>query len=120
MDPFEFGEFRYDADADKALAWFQEGVVDNVPPQESGGREAICKMVTKFLLMVAMANKLVGVPIMRTHHKDGVTTEWTGQPVYSVNHLFICGMNLTTEFDAQFTVIISVTVNVVHRHRREV
>ena len=28
--------------------------------QESG-REAICKVVTKFLLMVAMANKLVGV-----------------------------------------------------------
>ena len=35
--------------------------VDNVPPQESGGREAICKMVKKFLLMVALENKLVGV-----------------------------------------------------------
>ena len=38
----------------------REGVVDNVPPQESGGREAICKVVTKFLLMVAIANYLVG------------------------------------------------------------
>ena len=40
---------------------FKKGVVDNVPPQESGGREATCKVVTKFLLMVAMENKLVGV-----------------------------------------------------------
>ena len=40
---------------------FKKGVVDNVPPKESGGREAICKMVTKFLLMVALENKLVGV-----------------------------------------------------------
>ena len=32
------------------------------PPQASGGREAICKMVTKFLLFfLAMANELVGV-----------------------------------------------------------
>ena len=41
---------------------FQKGVVDNVPPQENGGRKAIYKMATKFLLFVlAMANKLVGV-----------------------------------------------------------
>ena len=33
------------------------------------------KVVTKFLLMVAMANELVGTPIMRIHHKDGVTTD---------------------------------------------
>ena len=36
-----------------------------------------------------------GIPIMRPHHKDGVSTDRTGKPVYSVNHLFICGMNLT-------------------------
>ena len=40
---------------------FKKAFVDIVPPQESGGREAICKVVTKFLLLVAMANKLVGV-----------------------------------------------------------
>ena len=33
-------------------------------------------------------------PIMRIHHKDGVSTDRTGKPVYSVHQLFICGMNL--------------------------
>ena len=61
-----------------------------------------------------------GIPIMRLHHKDGLNTDRTEKPVYSVNHLFICGMNLTKEFDAQFTVIISVTANAVHCHRRGV
>ena len=36
-----------------------------------------------------------GNPIMRIHHKDGLNTDRTGKLVYSVNHLFICGMNLT-------------------------
>ena len=36
-----------------------------------------------------------GIPIMRIHHKDGLNTGRTGKPVYSVHHLFICGMNLT-------------------------
>ena len=27
-----------------------------------------------------------GNPIMRIHHKDGVTTDWTGKPVYSVGN----------------------------------
>ena len=40
---------------------FKKALSTIVPPQESGGREEICKVVTKFLLMVAMANKLVGV-----------------------------------------------------------
>ena len=35
------------------------------------------------------------IPIMRIHHKDGVSTDRTGKPVYSVNQLFICGMNLS-------------------------
>ena len=26
-----------------------------------------------------------GIPIMRIHHKDGVSTDRTGKPVYSVN-----------------------------------
>ena len=34
-----------------------------------------------------------GIPIMRIHHKDGVITDRTGKPVYSVNQLFICGMS---------------------------
>ena len=36
-----------------------------------------------------------GIPILRIHHKDGVNTDRTGKPVYSVNQLFICGMNLS-------------------------
>ena len=35
-----------------------------------------------------------GNPIMRIHHKDGVATDRTGKPVYSVDELFICGMSL--------------------------
>ena len=35
-----------------------------------------------------------GIPIMRIHHKDGVSTDRTGKSVYSMNQLFICGMNL--------------------------
>ena len=35
-----------------------------------------------------------GISIMRLHHKDGLNTDRTGKPVYSVNQLFICGMNL--------------------------
>ena len=36
-----------------------------------------------------------GNPIMRIHHKDGLKTDRTGKPVYSVHQLFICGMNLS-------------------------
>ena len=36
-----------------------------------------------------------GIPIMRLHHKDGLNTDRTGKPVYLVNQLFICGMNLS-------------------------
>ena len=75
------------------------------PPQESGGQEALWKVVTKFLLMVAMANKLVGNLIMRIHHKDGVTTDWTGKPVYSVgNYSFAVWISATIEctFDREY------------------
>ena len=37
---------------------------------------------------------LGGIPIMRPRHKDGVSTDRTGKPVYSVNQLIIRGMNL--------------------------
>ena len=36
-----------------------------------------------------------GITIMRLHHKDGVTTDWTGKLVFPVDQLFICGMNLS-------------------------
>ena len=59
-----------------------------------------------------------GIPFMRPHHKDGLNTDRTGKPVI-ISKPSICGMNLK-EFGAQFTVIISVTVNAVHCHRRGV
>ena len=34
-------------------------------------------------------------PIMRTHHKDGVTTGSAGQPALFSGQLFICGMSLS-------------------------
>ena len=39
-----------------------------------------------------------GNPIMRIHHKDGVTTDWTGKPVYSVgNYSFAVWISATIE-----------------------
>ena len=35
-----------------------------------------------------------GSTIMRLHHKDGLNTDRTEKPVYSVNQLFICGLGL--------------------------
>ena len=32
-----------------------------------------------------------GTPLMRIHHKDGVSTDRTEKPVCSVDQLFICG-----------------------------
>ena len=38
--------------------------------------------------------KLPGdIPVMRLHHKDGLNTDRTVKLLYSVNQLFICGMN---------------------------
>ena len=51
---------NFDTMPNKASTWFQETIVDIVPPKESGGQEALWKVVTKFLIMVAMAHKLVG------------------------------------------------------------
>ena len=61
-----------------------------------------------------------GIPIMRIHHKDGVNTDRTGKPVYSVNQTIHLWCESQQEFDAQSIVIISVTVNAVYCHRREV
>ena len=45
---------RHQPDFKKALSTMHR-------PPASGGLEAICKMVTKFLFFLALANKLVGV-----------------------------------------------------------
>ena len=61
---------------------------------------------------------LGGIPHLRHHHDDGLDTDRAGVPAKTVNGLFTCGINLKTNL-VQVTVIILVTVNAVHRHRRE-
>ena len=45
-----------------------------------------------------------GSLIMRIHHKDGVSTDRTWKPVYSVHQLFICGINLSKNLLQNFIV----------------
>ena len=59
-----------------------------------------------------------GIPIMRPHHKDGLNTDRTGKPVVISESSIYLWHESHKEFGAQFTVIISVTVNAVHCHRR--
>ena len=118
VDSLERGEFRHDAD--KASIWLQKCIVDIVPPKESGGQEAIWKVRT-VPLHGGNGNQTGGIPIVRLHHKDGLNTDRTGNPVHSVNQLFICGMNLSKNLMHKiFIVIKSATVNAVYCHRRGV
>ena len=61
-----------------------------------------------------------GIPIMRHHHKDGLTTDRTGKPVIISEPSIYLWHESHKEFDAQFIAIISVTFNAVHCYRREV
>ena len=61
-----------------------------------------------------------GIPIMRPHHKDGLNTDRTGKPVIISESSIYSWHESHKEFGAQFTVIISVTANAVHCHRRRV
>ena len=61
-----------------------------------------------------------GFPVMRPHHKDGLNTDRTGKLVIISESSFYLWHESLKEFDAQLTVIISVTVNAVHCHRRGV
>ena len=58
-----------------------------------------------------------GIPIMRPHHKD---TDRTEKLVTISESSIYLWHESHKEFGAQFTVIISVTVNAVHCHRRGV
>ena len=60
------------------------------------------------------------IPIMRLHHKDGLNTDRTVKPVTISESSIYLWHESHKEFGAQFTVIISVTVNAVHCHRRGV
>ena len=61
-----------------------------------------------------------GIPIMRLHHKDGLNTDRTGKPCVLSKSTIHLWHESQQEFGAQFIVIISVTVNAVYCHRREV
>ena len=61
-----------------------------------------------------------GIPIMRPHHKDALNTDRTGKPVTISESSIYLWHESQKEFGVQFTVIISVTVNAVHCHRRGV
>ena len=59
-----------------------------------------------------------GIPTMRPHHKDGLNTDRTEKPVIISESSIYLWHESHKEFGAQFTVILSVTVNAVHCHRR--
>ena len=61
---------------------------------------------------------LGGIPLMRLHHKDGLNTDRTGKPLIISESSIYLWNESHKEFGAQFTVIISVTANTVHCHRR--
>ena len=63
---------------------------------------------------------LSGIPIIRPHHKDGLNTDRTGKPVIISESSIYLSHESHKECGAQFTVIISVTINAVHCHRRRV
>ena len=59
-------------------------------------------------------------PSYETSPKDGLNTDRTGKPVTISESSIYLWHESHKEFGAKFTVIISVTVNAVHCHRREV
>ena len=61
-----------------------------------------------------------GIPHLRHHRDDGLNTDRTGKPVVISESSIYLWHESHKEFGAQFTVIISVTVNAVHCHRRGV
>ena len=78
------------------------------------------KIGRKVLLHGGNGKPLGGIPVMRPHHKDGFHTDRTEKLVIISESSFYLWHESHKEFGAQFTVIISVTANAVHCHRREV
>ena len=63
---------------------------------------------------------LGGIPPLRHHHKDGLDPDRKGKLATISETSIYVWHESHKEFGAKFTVIISVTVNAVHCHRREV
>ena len=59
------------------------------------------------------------IPLLRHHHDDGLDTDRTGKPATISESSLYLWHESHNEFGAKFTVIISLTVNAVHRPRRE-
>ena len=59
-----------------------------------------------------------GIPPLRPHDKDGVNTDRTVKPATISESFIYLWHGSHQEFGAKFTVIISLTVNAVHCHRR--
>ena len=63
---------------------------------------------------------LGGIPPLRHHHDDGLDTDRAGKPATISDWTNYSWNDSHKEFGAKFRVIISVTVNAVHCHRRGV
>ena len=59
-----------------------------------------------------------GIPPLTHHHDDGLDPDRTGKPAKISESSIYLWHESHKEFGAKFTVIISVTVNAVHCHRR--
>ena len=59
----------------------KESAVDFASPQESGGQKRTMKIGRKVPPHGGNGKILVGIPMMRPHHKDGFNTDRTGKPV---------------------------------------
>ena len=61
-------------------------IVDIVPPQRKRRTRSNLKSGRKVPPRGGNGKRTGGNPILRIHHKDGVTTDWTEKPVYSVGN----------------------------------
>ena len=61
-----------------------------------------------------------GIPPLRPHHDDGLDTDRAEKPATISDRANNSWNDSHKEFGEKITVIISVTVNAVHRHRRVV
>ena len=80
---------RHQLDFKKALS--------TLPPKESGGQEALWKVVTKFLFMVAMANELVWTLLWEFTTKEWPQFERRNLSTQWINYSFAVWISATIE-----------------------
>ena len=116
MDPFEFCGFRHDTDIDLTSRKHCRPCI--------ASRKRRTKRTIKIGRKVPPRGgngKLPGsFPLMRPHDDNGLDTDRAVKPVtFSESSIYLWHES-HKEFGAKFIVIISVTVNAVHCHRRVV